>query len=181
MTFMRYKLRIIIAVAVAFLLILAGAILLTMSGSGDDVRMQYTNIEPPDMTSTIELVFDVENPNAYYDWAIVDTELGETLIETNSFSQYGNDYELLLATRKANPEDQMYTVPDYMTLTLRVPNADGGIDVITYVDLGADGITDAAYLNDVEVAAEEALFLAQDQYAEELYTARNYMLDGVSI
>jgi hypothetical protein len=181
MALSRYKLHIIAAVTLVFVAIVGVIFLLKMSSTGSDDQMQFVNITPPDMTSTIELVFDIENPNAFYDWAIVDTELGETFIETNSFSQYGNDYELLLATRKANPEDETYTVPDYMTLTLRVPNADGGVDVISYIDIGADGITDSAYLNDVEIAAEEALFVAQDQYAEELYTARNYMLDGVSI
>lgn len=181
MTFSQYKIQIIATAGIVFVAIAAVVFLLRMN-SEEILRPEYGALEAPDMTSTIALVFDIENPNAYYDWAIVDTELGETFIETNSFSQYGNEYELLLATRKANEDDVTYTVPDYVTLTLKIPNATTGqVDVITYIDLGADGITDAAYLNEEEMLTEAALFVAQDQYSEELYTARDYMLDGVSI
>lgn len=177
--FSQYKIHIIATAGIVFVAIAAVVFLLRMNAE-DVIRPQYGVIEPPDMTSTISLVFDGENPNAYYDWAIVDTDLGETFIETNSFSQFGNEYELLLATRKASPEDETYTVPDYVTLTLKVPNREGLVDVMTYIDLGADGTTDAAYLNDEEMVTDAALFVAQDQYSEELYTARDYMLDGIS-
>jgi hypothetical protein len=177
----RYKIHLIATAGIIFFAIATVVFVLRMD-SEEVAQPEYSAVVAPDMTSTIELVFDNENPNSYYDWAIVDTEFGETFIETNTFNQFGNTYELLLATRKANPEDETYTSPDYMTLTLTIPNQETGlVDVITYIDLGADGTTDTAYLNDEEILAEEALFIAQDQYSEELYTARDYMLDGVSI
>jgi hypothetical protein len=149
---------------------------------GDRVAFENLYLRP-DMTVTIPILFDVENTAATYDWALTadNEDSPETFVETTSFEIQGQAYEFLLATKKANPDDAEYTVPDYMALTLAVPNDANVTDTIVYIDLGADGALDSVFLNDEQITTPEALVEAQTQYSTEIVVARDHMLDSVSL
>jgi hypothetical protein len=137
----------------------------------------------PDMTVTIPILFDVENAAATYDWALAaDAETEpETFVETTTFEIRGQSYEFLLATKKADEADEEYTIPDYLALTLAVPNDENITDTIVYIDLGADGALDSVFLNDEQITNPEGIAEAQTQYSTEIVVARDHMLDSVSL
>ncbi len=115
------------------------------------------------MGSVIPAIFDMKNNEVTYDWAITtdDETDQETLIETSTFTTDGWEYELLLATGKAAPEDIEYTVSRYLTLTVRSPLRD---EEVSYVDLGADGVIESVYVDDANVTNSRLLAFGQEEY-----------------
>ncbi len=131
----------------------------------------------PDMSAFIIQVFDSNSDAVAYDWAVVaadESSPQESFIETSSFTIGGQGYEFLLSTLKAQPTDETYTIPDYLALTLTLNTAQG-TDQIVYIDLGADGILDSVYLNDVAITDEAAFKVAESQYLNELYVAGDHV------
>lgn len=134
-----------------------------------------------DMENIIPVVFDNTQQAAVYDWALVgDAEEDyeePSLLESVTFEKNGQSYELVLATVKNDPADEEFTHADYLSLTVNATFAQTTATVV-YIDLGADGIIDSAYINDVRVNDNEALVDAQRMYAFELTVARDFMLNG---
>jgi hypothetical protein len=137
----------------------------------------------PDMAITIPIIFDVNNVAATYDWALAAEaeNAPETFVETTTFDIQGQSYEFLLATKKAQETDEEYTIPDYLALTLAVPNDSNVVDTIVYIDLGADGALDSVFLNDQQITNPAGIAEAQTQYSTEIVVARDHMLDSVSL
>jgi hypothetical protein len=181
---LRFKLGLVALVFVGTLLAVA-AIVGSFGASTEDVALstsEYSFVRP-DMTVTIPILFDVENTAATYDWALAaDAETEpETFVETTTFEIQGQSYEFLLATKKADEADEEYTIPDYLALTLAVPNAQNTQDTIVYIDLGADGALDSVFLNDEQITNPDGIAEAQTQYSTEIVVARDHMLDSVSL
>lgn len=130
---------------------------------------------PRGISQLIPIIFDYQNQNIAYDWTTARTLSGdEQLVEIASFTLSGQPYDFVLSTFKESPGDAEYTIADYLSLTLDVVNASGGVDEITYTDLGADGVVDAVHLNDV-LLRDSALQAAQDQYTNELLILESYL------
>lgn len=175
-------------VVIVILAVLGFVITAVLFFGGNDTATQNTAANTneevmlrPDMTITVPLLFNPENANSIYDWGIVagDTAGNERLVETNTFELFGQTYEFLLSTSKAQSEDEEYTVPEYLTLTITISD-EAGTDEIVYIDLNADGGMDSVYFNDEELFEANVLEGAQTQYITELLLARDYMLDGMS-
>jgi len=174
-----FKASIILIVALALLLVVMMAVMgfrSSPSATSEIVAEEQLFIRP-NMTIAIPVLFDVENDKAAYDFALLVDEAGaEELVETSSFERFGQSYEFLLTTKKANNQDDDFTIPDYLALTLVGADSSGVQNEIVYIDLGADGDLDSVYLNDVDYRDTNALIEAQNQYTTELVLARDYLL-----
>jgi len=150
---------------------------LTFDVPVDDVQSVATTelFERPDMSATIATIFDKENSRTGYEWAITGNQNGrESLVETVTFLLSGQTHSLQLSTMKANEADEMYTVTDYLSVTISVPSGDTH-NVLILIDTSGDGDLDAAYINDVAVTDDDAYYELQNQYVAELVTIRNYL------
>lgn len=134
-----------------------------------------------DMEAIIPIVFDNQQQAAVYDWALVGEDAEDlddpSLIERVAFEKGGQSYELVLSTIKNDPADEVFTHADYLSLTVNATFAQTTATVV-YIDLGADGVIDSAFINDERVNDEQALIDAQRMYAFELTVARDFMLNG---
>lgn len=176
------KILLLLVALAAFLGILLTAVLYATSsmrseqGSAQSIPEDEFLLRPA-MAGLIPLIFNMEDESVVYDWVVVESETGvEELVETSSFEIDGQDYEFLLSSLKANPVDKDFAISDYLTLTIDATTANGVTNQIVYIDLGADGGLDSAYLNDVVVSGAVAEAEVQNQYTLELMVARDYLL-----
>lgn len=134
-----------------------------------------------DTNSIVPVVFSKNQQAAAYSWALIgedEEDLDDSsLVETVTFEKGGQAYELVLSTLKNDPADETFTQPEYLSLTVHATFAQTTATVV-YIDIGADGVIDSAYINDERVNDAQALIDAQQMYAFELTVARDFMLNG---
>ena len=123
------------------------------------------------MGNLVSTVFDVNNLSTVYDWAITADKRGaETLVETSIFSANGKRYEYILGSLKQNPADNLYTISEYLTLTVSRSGEE-----IVYIDLGADGTLESVYVNDTLITDVDQQATAQTRYESELSLSQTFL------
>lgn len=191
MRIIRFILRFIIlrpfraAVAVGLIaLVVVGVLALVNLFKKEPVDVAAVLANTPfiaDTNSIVPVVFSKNQQAAAYSWALIgedEEDLDDSsLVETVTFEKGGQAYELVLSTLKNDPADETFTQPEYLSLTVHATFAQTTATVV-YIDIGADGVIDSAYINDERVNDAQALIDAQQMYAFELTVARDFMLNG---